>query len=108
MNKKHLYLPTDSQGDIPDPQPQKEPQGRFPCPCCGCITFPAPPSQAPAYICPVCFWENDLFLSGEEEPSDQNHGITLRQARENYRQTGTCDPRLLPYVRKPLPGELPR
>ena len=32
----------------------------------------------------------DLFIKLDDEPSDQNHGITLNQARENYKQFGKC------------------
>ena len=47
-----------------------------------------------AYICPVCWWENDVFISSDNEPSDENHGLTLSQGRENVRRFGTCDPRM--------------
>lgn len=79
----------------------------FPCPCCGCLTFPVPPEEALAYICPVCFWENDVFLQFPEEPSDENHGLTLLEAYANYRQYGAVLPQLAIYTRKPRPEELP-
>ena len=111
MKEKFFYLPeaeNNLPGEIqPDPQPP-EPEGKYPCPCCGCITFPVPREEAVAFICPVCFWENDLFLSREDEPSDENHGLTLAQARENYKTLGAYRWELLPYVRVPRPGELPR
>ncbi|WP_369297752.1 CPCC family cysteine-rich protein [uncultured Neglectibacter sp.] len=69
-----------------------EPEGKYPCPCCGSLTLPVPQEEAIAYICPVCFWENDVFVSGEDEPSDENHGMTLRQGREFYRKYGTLRP----------------
>ena len=50
--------------------------------------------EAVAYICPVCWWENDVFISSDNEPSDENHGLTLSQGRANVRRFGTCDPRL--------------
>ena len=34
----------------------------YPCPCCGFLTLPVPREEAIAYICPVCFWENDETL----------------------------------------------
>lgn len=80
---------------------------RFPCPCCGCRTFPVSAADALAYICPVCMWENDLFTTSDDEPSDENHGLTLHQGRVNYHALGVCDPRLAQYARKPLPEELP-
>ena len=81
--------------------------GRFPCPCCGCLTFPGSPADALAYICPVCMWENDLFTVSADEPSDENHGLALNQGRTNYRTMGVCAPRLAQYARKPFPEELP-
>ena len=60
----------------------------------GQITLPVPPEEAVAYICPVCWWENDVFISSDNEPSDENHGLTLSQGRENVRRFGTCDPRM--------------
>lgn len=60
------------------------------CMCCGNYTLPAPQNEAIAYICPVCFWENDVFLKGDDEPSDENRGITLQNARKNYAEFGVC------------------
>ena len=58
-----------------------------PCPCCGCLTFPVPEQEAIAYICPVCYWENDVFLGGPDEASD------------NFQKFGACCIQMLPYVR---------
>lgn len=110
MEGKFFYLPqaeNNLPGDTPpEPQPP-EPEGKYPCPCCGCITYPVPREEALAYICPVCFWENDLFLSREDEPSDENHGLTLAQAQANYKTLGACRRELLAYARPPRPEELP-
>lgn len=76
-------------------------------PCCGYLTLPVPPKEAVACICPVCFWENDVFLSSEREPSDENHGMTLAEERENFRRLGACCERALPFVRRPFPEEVP-
>lgn len=62
------------------------PKGRFPCPCCGYLTYPTPKEYAVAYICPVCFWENDVFTSDEDE----------------------CSMEKLVHVRKPRPEEIPK
>ena len=77
-----------------------------PCPCCGSITIPNG-GDALAYICPVCLWEIDPFLTGPEEPSDQNHGLTLNQARAHYRAEGACLPRLKQACRPPEGEERP-
>ncbi len=90
----------------PEPEPE-EPAGRWPCPCCGHLTFPVPREEAMAYICPVCLWENDVFDPGEDDPSDENRGMTLLQGRENYRKWGAVREDLVPYARPPRPGERP-
>ena len=68
----------------------------YKCLCCGNETLPVPAEEAIAYICPVCWWENDVFLKSADEPSDENHGLTLLDAHENYIKYGICDisPRL--------------
>ena len=92
----------------PTPEPEaEEPAGIYPCPCCGYLTFHIPIEAAIAGICPVCYWENDVFDPGEDDPSDENGGMTLRQGRENFRKYGAVRPDLVRYVRPPLPGEIP-
>ena len=81
---------------------------KYPCPCCGYLTYPVPREEAIAYICPVCFWENDVFVTSDDEPSDENHGIPLRTAQENYRSFGACARTMLRYVREPKPEEIPQ
>lgn len=92
---------------MPAPEPE-EPAGIYPCPCCGYLTFPVPREDAIAYICPVCFWENDVFDPGEDDPSDENGGMTLREGRENFRNCGAVRPDLVKYVRPPRSGERPQ
>ena len=66
----------------------------YKCLCCGNDTLPVPPEEAIAYICPVCWWENDVFTQSDDEPSDENRGVTLNQARKNVIEFGICDPDL--------------
>lgn len=89
------------------PPPAAGAPGLFPCPCCGNLTFRYPRQNAVAFICPVCFWENDVFSPVEDEPSDENRGLTLRQGRENYRRWGAVQEDLVCHARPPLPGEIP-
>ena len=84
----------------------REPE-KFPCPCCGYKTFPVPREDALAFICPVCFWENDVFDPGEDQPSDENRGMTLAEGREAYRRLGAVREEFLQHVRPPLPEEVP-
>jgi len=74
----------------------------YKCKCCGNKTLPAPPEEAVAYICPDCWWENDVFITGENEPSDENHGLTLAEGRKNYEKYGICDPEL----NEPIPERI--
>lgn len=96
---------------------------KFTCPCCGCLTL----DERGGYdICPVCFWEDDAYLvinNGELEgirvdndipdealldvPSGANHGLTLRQGRENYKKFDACEEEMISHVRKPKKSELP-
>ena len=100
----------DTAEPVPAPEPEPEPQepaGIYPCPCCGYLTLPVPRKEALACICPVCFWENDVFDPGEDDPSDENRGMTLRQGRENYRRWGAMHQDFLRLVRPPRPSEFP-
>ena len=98
--------------------------GKFACPCCGCVTL----DERGTYdICPVCFWEDEAYLiiaDGEikgvrvdnevsdedllDVPSGANHGLTLREGRENYRSFGACEISMKKHVRKPRKCELPK
>lgn len=93
-------LPASLMSDSPVP-------GKFPCPCCGYLTFPIPKEDALAHICPVCYWENDVFDPGDEHPSDENHGMTLRQGREAFQKFKAVRKEFLCYVREPFPEEIP-
>ena len=57
------------------------------------------------YICPVCFWENDPFIASDNEPSDSNHGITLKEAKLNFSTFGACEKEMVCYVRLPRDDE---
>ena len=104
MDKEYLFLP-----EVTSQYPKKSHQHRenshqhrenshdsinvYPCPCCQQLTFPVPKEEAIAYICPLCQWENDVFLLQDDEPSDENHGLSLAEARRNYKLFGTSSPK---------------
>lgn len=115
----HLFIPLPLTGEgepetapepelapAAEPSPEPEPAGKYPCPCCGFLTFPVPREEAIAYICPVCFWENDVFDPGEDAPSDENRGMTLCQGRENFHRWGAVRRDLVQYARKPTREEM--
>ena len=104
--KKFLPLPQTGRDNLVEPAAE-ELCGIYPCPCCGCRTFPVPKEDAVAYICPVCLWENDVFDPAEDAPSDENRGMTLREGRENYRRYGAVRPDLVQHARPPREEELP-
>ncbi len=79
---------------------------KYQCPCCGYFTFSMPPEKDAGYICPVCFWESDKFVHSEEEVSDCNHGLTLKKAKENFRQIGACEEAMVKNVRPPKEDEV--
>jgi Cysteine-rich CPCC len=66
------------------------------CPCYDYFTLEERRSWD---ICPVCYWEDDGHdLSSLDEPSGCNHGLTLRQGRENFQRLGACEPEVVEYV----------
>lgn len=67
----------------------------YKCLCCGLETLPTEPENAVAFICPVCWWENDVFTKSDDEPSDENRGMSLNQARENYKKCGIANPQFI-------------
>ncbi len=80
---------------------------KYQCPCCGYKTLEEPIDKSWGDICPVCFWEVDPFIKGDaNKSSGSNHGLTLNQARENFKDFGACEKSMLSYVRNPNPDEL--
>ena len=79
---------------------------RFRRPCCGCLTLD---ERCGWDICEVCYWEDD---GQDDHDADAvrggpNGGLSLTQARSNYRAFGACEAAMLPNVRSPRPDELP-
>ncbi len=76
---------------------------RYPCPCCGYITFDEPPGSYD--ICEVCFWEDD----GSQLRWPQNAGganvPSLIEAQRNFANFGACEQRLIRYVRQPTSSD---
>ena len=79
---------------------------KYKCPCCEFYTYSVSAKDDVGYICPVCYWENDAFLESDNEPSDSNHGITLLEAKKNYKEFQACEFSMLQYVRRPKKDEL--
>ena len=67
------------------------------CLCCGYKTLPKSEEESIAFICPVCFWENDVFMK---------NNMTLEQARDNFKKYGACDKKFINNVREPNQDEI--
>jgi hypothetical protein len=79
---------------------------RYPCPCCDFLTLIEPPTGTFA-ICPVCRWEDDNIQCEDVDYAGGANGVSLRQARDNFRLHGRSDVRRRGDVRPPLPVERP-
>ena len=80
-----------------------EESARFPCPCCGRLTFDSAPGSYD--VCPVCFWEDDLSqLRWPATAGGANHP-SLIEAQRNYATHGVSELRFLDRVRSPLDDE---
>lgn len=58
-------------------------------------------------ICSVCWWQDDIVQ--REDPDyigGPNYGISLNEAKRNYKIFGAIDEEYVKSVRKPLPEEL--
>ena len=74
------------------------------CPCCRSLTLHG---RGGFEMCPVCWWEDD----GQDDHDAQvarggpNGGISLAEARENYRRFGASEALYADRVRKPRQEE---
>lgn len=83
----------------------KKKKSEYRCPCCGYYTYTSEP-VGEYEICPVCFWEDDPFQSEDPDLEGMANGVSLNQARKNYKKFGACQKDLLKYVRAPKENEL--
>ncbi len=79
---------------------------RYLCPCCGFFTLKEEPPGT-YRICPVCYWEDDFLQF--EDPSRRGgaNGISLEEARRNFRAFGWAKEHCKEYVRAPHKDEYP-
>ncbi len=82
-------------------------ENRYKCRCCGNFTLSGENEEEVKWdICPVCFWENDIFSEDGEQYSGANH-MTLNEGRENFKKYKACSPEMSANVREPKTNELP-
>jgi hypothetical protein len=71
----------------------------YPCPCCGYVVFGEPAGSDD--ICPICFWEDDLWQLRFVDSTGGANRPSLVEAQRNYASFGCSEPRLLQHVRPP-------
>src|SRR5262245_51386512 len=72
---------------------------KYPCPACGYLTIENP---ADWDICPICFWEDDVFYTpGEDRTSSANRGMAISEAQANFILYGAVDLKCKDHVRQP-------
>ena len=97
-------MPKATRIDLPTPSTSRHSLMRFPCPCCGYKTLPAPsPSDE---ICEVCFWQDDFVDNHDTDVLGPN-GTTLSAARANFARWGASQQRWTDRVRPPRSEEGP-
>lgn len=74
-------------------------QRLHPCPCCGYEVFSG--AAGSFEICPICFWEDDLFQLTNATVQGGANTVSLREAQNNCERIGACCPSCLSHVRKP-------
>jgi hypothetical protein len=86
MNKKEISMSENAESD-------------YPCPCCGYLTFRSPPGSYD--ICPICYWEDDVFQLDNPLEEDGPNGVSLQVGQINFEKFGACIFGMVKYVRKP-------
>ncbi len=69
------------------------------CPCCGYQVFGEFPGSYD--ICPICFWEDDVFQLYYPSQSGGPNRCNLIEAQVNYVQFGACERTMVKNVRPP-------
>lgn len=77
---------------------------RFPCPCCRFLTLEEEPPGT-FLICPVCFWEDDTVQFRDQDCPGGANNVSLRQARQNFKEFGVSERRFQSNVRPPREEE---
>lgn len=71
------------------------------CACCDCYTL-----ESNFDICPVCFWQKDVFQEFNHDDNDAPNSISLKNARINYSKFGAISGEFTTLVRKPTNDEI--
>ena len=71
----------------------------FTCPCCGYEVFEEPPASYS--ICPICFWEDDVFQLYYPLQGGGLNRASLVEAQVSFVQFGACERNMAKNVRGP-------
>ena len=77
---------------------------KFPCPCCGYLTFSGSPGSYD--ICHVCFWEDDPVQLLDPWYVGGANKVSLQQAQENYSRCGVSEEKFKDNVEGVLPDDV--
>lgn len=75
-------------------------ENRAKCTCCGYLTV-----EGISSICPVCFWQKDVYQEANIDDDGGPNNVSLREAIENYKSMGAIEDRFLKAVRPPRQDE---
>ncbi|PYC20588.1 CPCC family cysteine-rich protein [Pseudomonas mosselii] len=76
----------------------------FTCPCCGYAVFEEPPGSYD--ICPICFWEDDVFQLYYPHQEGGPNRCSLIEAQVNFVQFGACERSMSKNVREPRDSDV--
>lgn len=72
-------------------------QKKFVCPCCKKNVFEQGPGSLE--ICPVCFWQDDLFQFENPDSDDGANSVSLVESIKNYAKYGACEKRFVKFIK---------
>ncbi|NNN20455.1 MAG: hypothetical protein HKL80_00440, partial [Acidimicrobiales bacterium] len=78
-------------------------EARYPCPCCGHLTFKKIPGSGVG--CEICYWIDDARQLRWPRLGEGKNFISLVQAQENYARYGSCEERFSKVIRQARPDE---
>lgn len=76
-----------------DVETEKTPPLRYSCMCCGEFTLSEEPSyERQGMKCPNCGWIADFVQERDRQLDGRANGVSLIEARDNFRRFGTIHP----------------
>ena len=73
------------------------------CPCCGYYTLFSEPGSYET--CNVCFWEDDPAQAVNPDLYPGSNGVSLKEARKNFKIYGAITEYCKKFVRPPKPED---